>query len=201
MDNENPTKNRKWQITLTEEQLCVMITAMEDWHRFLCGQCSMNHATSYIGSPKDMRITRGLLDNCVKPAMFPELARDAAYSWDGGQSNPYMSRAAAISYLLYREPLHQLALVSDPRPCDVYMYDTPTCSEQGPMIKVGLLHDEDVRCIAGKSDVLERYAAARHNYDSVHPVNPAAAEVFRAEYCLLESLFSEEFFNQTNDNG
>lgn len=132
---------RKWRIELTQEQLCVMIEALEDWHRFLCGQCGMDHATSYIDSPKAMHRTRELLDHEVKTAMFPELALNQSYCWDGGQPNPYMSEAAAISYLLYRESRHQLTLANPPKHYNCYLSDTLTCDEQGPMIKVELINE------------------------------------------------------------
>lgn len=129
-------KSRKWRITLTEEQLYVMMGALEDWHRFICGQCSMDYATSFIDSPKGMNLARELLDKQVKPAMFPELQINESYSWCGGQPNPYMSREAAISYMLYRECRHKLTLASNLKGWSVYKGETLTCDEQGPMIKV-----------------------------------------------------------------
>lgn len=113
-----------------------MMNAIEDWHRFICGQCSMAYATSYIDSPIAMHRVRGLLDYEVKPAMFPELTPDASYPWDGGQPNPHMSRAAAISYMLYREIHHRLTKEYPPKYYSVYQSETLTCPEQGPMIKV-----------------------------------------------------------------
>ena len=135
------SKSRKWRITLTEEQLYVLINAVEDWNRFICGQCSMYYATSFIDSPKGMSLTREILDKQVKPAMFPELKINASYSWCGGQPNPYMSREAAISYMLYRECRHKLVLASNPKDWNVYKRETLTCDEQGPMIKVELIDE------------------------------------------------------------
>lgn len=128
--------NRKWRIELTEEQLCVMINALEDWHRFISGQCSMDYATSYIDTPKAMHMTRKLLDEQVKPAMFPELALNASYSWCGGQPNPYMSKAAAMSYVIYREARHKMTLANGSSDWSVYRTETLTCEAQGPMVKV-----------------------------------------------------------------
>lgn len=129
-------KDRKWQITLTEEQMCVMMGALEDWHRFISGQCSMDFATSYIDSPKAMHLAREILDKQVKPTMFPELSLNASYSWCGGQPNPHMSKVAAMSYMLYREMRHQLTLTDYPNTESVYKSKTLTCEEQGPMIDV-----------------------------------------------------------------
>ena len=135
-------KDRKWRITLTEEQMCVMMAALEDWHRFVSGQCSMGYATSYIDSPMNMHLARTILNEQVKPLMFPELTRGESYSWNGGQPNPHLSQAAAISYLLYREARHQLTLASNPKVWNCYESETLTCAEQGKMIKVELLKDE-----------------------------------------------------------
>lgn len=123
-------KQRLWQITLTEEQLCVLMDAVEDWHRFICGECSMNYATSYIDNPA-MHKARDILNNQVKPAMFPELYLGQCYKWCGGQPNPHMSKDAAISYMIYREIRHQMAVANKNEDSG-----TLTCIEQGPMIKV-----------------------------------------------------------------
>lgn len=135
-------KDRKWQITLTEEQLQVMIAAVEDWHRFVSGQCSMDYATSYIDNPERMHDARDVLDNEVKPLMFPELDRCASYGWCGGQPNPHLSKAAAISYMLYREACHQLTLAEPDKGYNVYRNETLTCDKQGPMIKVELIDEK-----------------------------------------------------------
>lgn len=128
-------KQRLWQITLTEEQMCVLMSAVEDWHRFICGECSMNYATSYIDNPA-MHKARDILNNQVKPAMFPELYLGQCYKWCGGQPNPHMSKDAAISYMIYREIRHQLTLADKPKHYSVYEGETLRCGEQGQMIKV-----------------------------------------------------------------
>lgn len=132
---------RKWQITLTEEQMYVLIHAVEDWHRFICGQCSMDYATAYIDNVRNLRTVRDILDNKVKPAMFPELEHNQSYSWCGGHSDPNMSKDAAISYMIYREIRHKLTLADKPKHYSVYEDETLTCEEQGPMIDVRLVGD------------------------------------------------------------
>lgn len=129
-------KDRRWKIELTEEQLVVMINALEDWHRFISGQCSMDFATSYIEPTEQMSKVKDLLDNQVKPTMFPELDINESYSWCGGQPNESLSKIAAMSYLIYREARHQLILTKDVPNWNVYRNETLTCEEQGPMIKV-----------------------------------------------------------------
>lgn len=127
-------EKRKWKITLTEEQLYVLMNAVEDWNRFICGECSMSYATSYIESPKTMHMVRDILNGQVKTHMFPELFHGQGYSWNGGQPNKHMSKSAAISYMIYREIRHQVAVAKN-RKDD----KTLTCDDQGPMIKVELL--------------------------------------------------------------
>lgn len=80
----NPN-DRLWQITLTQRQMCLMMNALEDWHRFLCGQCSMAYATSFIDSPKRMRLTRDLLANYpddVEVVLFRQESEDYEEFYD-----------------------------------------------------------------------------------------------------------------------
>lgn len=136
------SKQKLWRITLTEEQMCVLIDAVEDWHRFISGQCEMDNATSLLDD-KARRYTRDILHNKVKAVMFPELSRNQSYSWCGGQPNTQMSKEAAISYMLYREMRHRLALEENMQHYNVYQSETLTCSQQGPMIKVRPLTDNN----------------------------------------------------------
>lgn len=134
-------KDRKWRITLTEEQLSLMMNAIEDWHRFICGQCTMDFATSFISEPKRMHRVREILGKDIEATMFPELSLNSFYRWCGGQPNPHMSKAAAMSYMLYREIRHRLTLASNPKEWNVYRSETLTCEEQGPLIKVELIDE------------------------------------------------------------
>lgn len=127
---------KKYRITMSESQLRLMIDAIEDWHRFLCGQCEMSNATSYVA---DTRSARENLDTYVRPFIVPELIyRGSAYGWDGRLCpNEHQRKAIAMSYLLYREPLHFLTTHSDKdMSWNVYNGETLTCPEQGGMIKV-----------------------------------------------------------------
>ena len=132
---------RKWQITLTEEQMCFMTNALEDWHRFICGQCELHSATSYIEPAERMHKVQEILDRQVKPLMFPELTFGQSYSWCGGHKNPYLHKAQAMSYMLYREMRHQLTLANPSSDWNTYRRETLTCEEQGEMIKVRLLDE------------------------------------------------------------
>ena len=127
---------KKYRITLTEEQLCLMLSAVEDWHRFLCGQCEMSYATSYI---KDTHAAREALQTHVRPFIVPELTHPgSSYGWSGGRCpNEHQRRAIAMSYMLYREPVHFLTVnAKEHMDWNVYNSDTLTRPEQGPMIKI-----------------------------------------------------------------
>lgn len=127
-------KDKIWTITLTESQMRLLANALEDWHRFISGQCSMDSATSLLwGTPQAAKV-KHILNHEVKPIMFPELSEGESYSWNGGHPDPEMSRAAAMSYMMYREILYQLALAYGSG--NVYASPTLRCLEQGPLIIV-----------------------------------------------------------------
>lgn len=127
---------RKWQITITEEQMCLMINALEDWHRFVSGDCQLFNATSFIEPIKTMHEVREILDRQVKPLMFPELSYGQNYSWCGGHPDPHLNKAQAVSYMLCREMRHQLTIANPPAHWSVYQSPTLMCEEQGELIKV-----------------------------------------------------------------
>lgn len=130
-------KEKKYTITCTEKQLHMIADAVEDWHRFLAGQCELSNATSLIQSTKDMHQCRELLDTQVRPYIVPELvSRGSSYSWDGGDCpNPYQRKAIAMSYGIYRQILHFFALKSN-NGYNVYNSPTLTCTEQEGLIKI-----------------------------------------------------------------
>ena len=127
---------KKYRITMTGSQLMLMINALEDWHRFLAGQCEMLNATSLLRNGCEAREN---LETFVRPYIVPELKNNgASWSWNGGGCpNEHQRRAIAMSYMLYREPLHYLTVHSDKDTSwNVYNSGTLTCEEQGPLIKI-----------------------------------------------------------------
>lgn len=127
---------KRYRITMTESQLRLMINAVEDWHRFLAGQCDMSNATSYV---KDSRMARENLEKYVRPYIVPELRyRGSSYSWNGGDcpSEP-QRKAIAMSYMLYREPLHYLTTHNGKdMSWTAYNSETLRCPEQGDIITI-----------------------------------------------------------------
>lgn len=127
---------KKYRITLTEEQLRLMCDAVEDWHRFLAGQCEMSNATSYI---ENTHAAREALHTHVRPYIVPELPHpNSSYGWSGGSCpNEHQRKAIAMSYMLYREPVHFLTVNAEQKmDWNVYNSETLTCPEQGPLIKI-----------------------------------------------------------------
>jgi hypothetical protein len=121
---------------MTEEQLRLMCDAVEDWHSFLAGQCEMSNATSYI---ENTHAAREALHTHVRPYIVPELPHpNSSYGWSGGSCpNEHQRKAIAMSYMLYREPVHFLTVNAEQKmDWNVYNSETLTCPEQGPLIKI-----------------------------------------------------------------
>jgi hypothetical protein len=122
-----------YRITMTESQLRIMIKAIEDWSRFLSGQCEMWNAISLLDNYHEIKEKLEQLQNLVAP----DLPSGASYGWSGGGcENEKQAKAIAMSYMLYREPLHYLSIHSNKNHWSVYDGNTLTCPEQGPMIKI-----------------------------------------------------------------
>ena len=128
------TKEKTFTLTLTESQLHLIANAIEDWHRFLAGQCAMNNATSTL---KDCRQIQDVLNTMVQPLIVPELSANASYSWDGGNCpNEHQRKAIAMSYGIFREILHYFATHPKGDYWNCYQSETLRCEEQGPLIKI-----------------------------------------------------------------
>lgn len=125
---------KKFTITCNEEQLMLMSNAIEDWTRFLCGQCEMWNGTSMLENGLKIR---EILDTDVKLLVTPELPRGASYGWSGGDCpNKYQHKAIAMGYGIYRQIRHFFACRRKTDGYDVYESPTLTCKEQGPLIEV-----------------------------------------------------------------
>ncbi len=130
---------KKYRVTMTESQLRLMSQAVEDWHRFLCGQCEMSNATSYIEDANDMHECQRILNEQIRPFVVPKLKyRGSSYDWSGiGCPNKHQRKAIAMSYMLYREVLHYLTTHNGKdMSWNTYNSQTLTCEEQGPMITI-----------------------------------------------------------------
>ena len=123
---------KKYQITISEEQLKLVAHALEDWSRFLCGQCELHHATSMLDNYTEIK---ELMDK-VKPFVTPQLSSGESYGWNGGHCpNDRQRKAIAMSYYIYREILHKFAIESNDN-INVYNSETLRCAEQGDSITI-----------------------------------------------------------------
>ena len=130
--------SKKFQITCTEEQLRLISRAVEDWSRFLSGQCEMTNATSLLDNHHELY---DVLTKQVEPLIVPELylkyGGGASYGWNGGGCpNEYQRKAIAMSYGVYREILHFFAKQLPDDHWNVYKSPTLTCPEQGGLIQI-----------------------------------------------------------------
>lgn len=124
----------KYQITCSQEQLMMIANTVEDWHRFLAGQCEMQNATMLLPTINGIG-ARDALDKFVRPHIVPELGRGSYYKLDGGSCpNEHQRKAIAMSYGIYREILHFMAVQNNRD--NVYSSKTMTCDEQGELIKI-----------------------------------------------------------------
>lgn len=128
---------KKYTITLSEEQMRLIAEGMEDYHRFLSGECRMMNATQYVTPAYAMHNLRDDLEKVAHSAMAPNVLFGGAYDWAGNNCpNDHQRKAIAMSYMIYREILHHFAMQ---RPRDTWncLQDTTlTCEEQGELITI-----------------------------------------------------------------
>ena len=129
-------KEKEYAITVTESQLRLIANSIEDWHRFLAGQCDMNNAISLLENYKEAKDN---LETFVRPYIVPELKdTGASWSWSGGNCpNEHQRKAIAMSYMIYREIIHHLTIHNGKdMSWSCYSSPTLTCPEQGPLIRI-----------------------------------------------------------------
>ena len=125
--------SRKYTITLTEEQLMLVSTCVEDIHRFLCGDTTLRYATSVL-DVKDSNVLQKRLEQ-LKPLVTPELLLYQEYDWEGnGCPDEAQRRMIAQTYYLYREMRHRYTLAN--RHNNVYTSPTLTCEDSGEPITI-----------------------------------------------------------------
>ena len=120
------TKQQMYTITCTEDQLHIIAAAVEDWCRFLVGQCDMNYATSYLDNRKAMQGNLRQLEGFVPHS-----------DWCGsGIGNEYHRKAIAQSYGIYRQIGHYFAMQEPKMGWNTLQDTTLTCNDNMPLIKI-----------------------------------------------------------------
>ncbi len=110
---------------------------MEDYHRFLSGECRMMNATQYVKPAQDMHNLRENLEMVAHMRMSHNIPYGSSYDWTGTHCpNEHQRKAIAMSYMIYREIRHHFAMQRPNGDWDTYQNATLTCEEQGPLIKI-----------------------------------------------------------------
>lgn len=128
-------KTKKYQITLTEEQLMLMARCVEDCSRFAAGQTELYNVLRSIDM-YDLSLRKKLQD--LQPLVTPVLGRGASYDWSGsGCPNEEQRKFIARSYYLYREIYHQHNLAEGID--NVYTSETLRCKDSGELIQLKVI--------------------------------------------------------------
>ena len=137
------SKERKWQLTLTESQLRLINQCVEDCSRFAAGQTELVNTIGYL------RNTSSIIDllGMAKPIVAPELELNASYGWNGGSCpNERQRKFIASTYYLYREILHCLTVErnkEEDMSWNVYLGETLRCADSGEPIKLEVVNETD----------------------------------------------------------
>ena len=124
-------KQRKYTITLTEEQMMLIANCLEDIHRFLAGRTELWHTTSVLDNARDVQYRMAEMAKVVTP----ELGRGMNYDWAGSNCpNEHQKKMIAQTYYLYREMLHQYTIAN--RHKNVYSSKTLRCEDSEEPIKI-----------------------------------------------------------------
>lgn len=131
-------KTKKYQITLTEEQLMLMARCVEDCSRFAAGQTELGNTLLFIDKYPHFELRKSLQD--LQSLVTPSLGRGASYGWNGSSCpNEEQRKFIAQSYYLYREIYHQHNLAKGID--NVYTSETLRCADSGEPIQVKVIDD------------------------------------------------------------
>lgn len=131
-------KTKKYQITLTEEQLILMARCVEDCSRFAAGQTGLGNTLLFLDIRPYFVLLEKLRD--LKPLVTPGLGRGESYGWNGSNCpNEEQRKFIAQSYYLYREIYHQHNLAEGID--NVYTSETLRCADSGEPIQIKVIDD------------------------------------------------------------
>lgn len=131
-------KTKKYQITLTEDQLMLIAQCVEDCHRFAAGQTELYNVLRSIDM-EDYSLRKKLQN--LHFLVTPGLGCGASYDWSGiGCPNEEQRKFIARSYYLYREIYHQRNLIEGID--NVYTSETLRCADSGEPIKIKVINKE-----------------------------------------------------------
>lgn len=129
-------RTKKYQITLTEEQLMLMARCVEDCSRFAAGQTGLVNTLLFIDRYPRFELRRNLKD--LQPLVTPGLSRGVSYGWNGCSCpNEEQRKFIAQTYYLYREIFHQHNLAEGIN--NVYTSETLRCKDSGETIQIKVI--------------------------------------------------------------
>lgn len=130
------SKMKKYQITLTEDQMMLIAQCVEDCHRFAAGQTGLYNVLQSIDM-QDYSLRKSLQK--LHSLVTPGLGFGTSYGWNGsGCPNEAQRKSIAQSYYLYRESYHQRNEEMD----NVYSSKTLRCADSGEPIKIKVINKE-----------------------------------------------------------
>lgn len=122
-------KQHKYTLEVTEEQLRIIADCVEDLHRFAAGQTDM-WQTAYLYNNREL--IKRLRE--LKPLVTPQLEWNASYPWNGGGCpNELQRKFIAMTYGIYREIRHALAVENQNGTWNTYLSPTLTCEDSVPL--------------------------------------------------------------------
>lgn len=128
----------KYTITCTKEQLNLIANAIEDWARFLSGQCELFNGTCGLENCNDIWDELNKLHSLIVPELHKKYGQFSSYSWNGGDCpNELQKKNIAMGYGIYREIRHFIANENrKPDDWNVFLSPTLRCPDQGPLIEI-----------------------------------------------------------------
>lgn len=123
-------KKHKYTLEVTEEQLYLIADCVEDLHRFAAGQMELYNTTVMLDNHYEL----GERLKDLKPLVTPHLEWSASYPWNGGGCpNELQRKFIAMTYGIYREILHALAVENQNGTWNTYLISTLTCEDNVPL--------------------------------------------------------------------
>lgn len=123
-------KQKRYTLEVTEEQLHIIADCVEDLHRFAAGQMELYNTTVMLDNYYEL----GERLKELKPLATPHLSPNEDYPWNGGDCpNNCQRKFIAMTYGIYREILHALAVENQSGTWNTYLSSTLTCEDCVPL--------------------------------------------------------------------
>lgn len=133
MMGKKDKEEKLYTITCTYEQLHLIAMCVEDISRFMSGQMELCNATSMFENYSEL--SEKLAE--LQPLVTPFLGKRSNCKWNGMPCpDKRQEKFIAMTYGIYREILHYIAVHDNAGPGNVYTGETLHCSLAGRPIEV-----------------------------------------------------------------